>query len=182
MIFTNQISHYVQYEIGDWTYGTPLVFSYGDGTTLKIGKFCSMADGVTIMLGGEHRPDWITTYPFNPIFEQAIEFKGHPKSKGDIRIGHDVWVGKDAFILSGVSIGNGAVIGARSVVTKNVPPYAIVGGNPAKTIRFRFPQNIIDELQKIGWWDWELQEIVKAWPLLLSGNIQEFIDRYGCKI
>ncbi|GAX91984.1 CatB-related O-acetyltransferase [Effusibacillus lacus] len=178
MIFTNQISHYSIYEVGDWTYGTPQIYSYGDGTTLRIGKFCSMADGVILMLGGEHRSDWVTTYPFNPIFPEADQYKGHPKTKGDINIGHDVWIGKDALILSGVTIGNGAVIGARSVVTRNVPPYAIVGGNPAKIIRFRFPQDVIDELQKIAWWNWNLEQIREAWPLLLSGNVNEFIAKY----
>lgn len=179
MIYTNQIPYYAPYEIGDWTYGTPLIFSYGDGTTLKIGKFCSIADGVTILLGGEHRTDWVTTYPFNPLFEGAEAFKGHPASKGDVIIGHDVWIGKDALILSGVTIGNGAVIGARSVVTKDVPPYAIAGGHPAKIIRFRFPQSIIDNLQQIAWWHWEIHEIAKAWPLLLSDKIEEFIEKYG---
>lgn len=178
MSFTNQNPYYAQYEIGDWTIGSPQTITYGDHTALKIGKFCSISDTATILLGGEHRPDWVTTYPFNPLFEGSEIYLGHPKSKGDVIIGHDVWIGRDAFILSGVTIGNGAVIGARSVVTKDVPPYAIVGGNPAKIIRYRFPQQIIDELQKIGWWNWDIHKIMEAWPLLLSSNIEGFIEKY----
>ncbi len=102
-VFTNRLDKNKNYDIGDWTYGDPQVLSWGEGTTLKIGKFCSLAKDVTIMLGGEHRIDWVTTYPFNAIFQDATHIIGHPKSKGNVVIGNDVWVGKGALILSGVT-------------------------------------------------------------------------------
>src|SRR5208283_2957437 len=103
--------------------------------------FCSIAPNrVTIVLGGQHRPDWVSSYPFNDLFIEFKRFKGSPVSKGDVIIGNDVWIGLDAVILSGIKIGDGAVIGSNALVTKDVPPYAIVGGNPAKLIRYRFDE------------------------------------------
>ncbi|MBN1255772.1 MAG: CatB-related O-acetyltransferase [Deltaproteobacteria bacterium] len=169
---------YKKYQIGDWTYGTPKVFSWREGTTLKIGRFCAIADGVIILLGGEHRIDWVTTYPFTKLFPKAKGFTGHPRSRGNVIIKNDVWIGTDALILSGVTIGNGAVIAARSVVKENVLPYSIVAGNPAKHIKFRFSKSIIDDLQKIAWWNWPLSKIEEAWPLLLSSDIGAFVDKY----
>jgi virginiamycin A acetyltransferase len=99
--------------------------------------------------------DVVCSYNFNLFFDGLL---------GNITIGNDVWIGIDSCILSGVSIGNGAVIAARSTVVKDVPPYAIVGGNPAKLIRYRFSKAVIDELQHIAWWDWPLEEISNAWP------------------
>jgi acetyltransferase-like isoleucine patch superfamily enzyme len=153
---------YVNYKIGDWTYGNTLVRSFGEGTAFEIGKFCSIAAGVIILLGGKHRPDWITTYPFNILFPNANGFSGHPKSKSDVKIGNDVWIGRDALILSGIEIGDGAVIGVRSVVTKNVSPYSIVGGNPARHIRFRFDNEVIQEALKIWLWNWPISRIEEA--------------------
>lgn len=169
---------YSSFDIGIWSYGNPQIFSWGEDAKLKIGRFCAIANGVIILLGGEHRTDWITTFPFNTIFSEASTFKGHPKTKGDVIIGNDVWIGQDALILSGTTIGNGAVVAARSVITKDVEPYAIVGGNPAKLIRFRFSPSTISELEKIAWWDWPLPKIKGAWPLLMSSNIDEFIETY----
>lgn len=177
--FMNQNKKYSKYDIGEWTYGNPSVRSWHEGTTLKIGKFCAIADGVIIFLGGEHRIDWVTTYPFNKIFSKAKGFTGHPRSKGNVIIGNDVWIGREALILSGVTIGNGAVIAARSVVTEAIPPYAIVAGNPAKLIRFRFKKSLIADLQKIAWWNWPLSKIEEAWPLLLSSDIEALIATYN---
>jgi len=101
------------------------------------------------------------------------------KSKGDIIIGNDVWIGYQSLILSGVNIGNGAIVGARSVVTKDVPAYSIVGGNPAKHIKWRFEQNIIAVLQQIAWWDWNDEKVLEALPFLLSSDIQVFLDKYN---
>jgi acetyltransferase-like isoleucine patch superfamily enzyme len=180
--FLNQNKKYSKYEIGEWTYasGKLRIRFRRTGTTLiklKIGRFCSLADGVTILLGGEHRVDWITTYPINILFG-IKRLPGLPHSKGDVIIGNDVWIGTDALILSGVEIGNGAVVASRSVVTKDVAPYSIVAGNPAKFIRFRFDKRIIDDLQKIAWWNWSSSEIEEAWPLLLSSDIGAFIAKY----
>jgi acetyltransferase-like isoleucine patch superfamily enzyme len=175
--FMKDNRRYLKYEIGEWTYGKPRIRSWREGTTLKIGRFCSIADGVTVLLGGEHRVDWVTTFPINILF--GVErVPGLPHTKGDVVIGHDVWIGQNALILSGVQIGNGAVIAARSVVKESVLPYSIVAGNPAKHVKFRFSKLIIDDLQKIEWWNWPLSKIEEAWPLLLSSDIEAFIARY----
>lgn len=165
-------------EIGDFTYGKPLVLSWEEDTKLKIGKFCSIADDVVILLGGEHRSDWITTYPFNSLLNCCDHINGHPSSKGNIVIGNDVWIGRASLILSGLTIGDGAVIGANSVITKDVEPYSIVGGNPAKLIKYRFDKDTIKELLEIEWWDKELEEIADIIPLLQSGNVSKIIEMY----
>lgn len=177
--YTIENPAYSAYDIGTWTYGTPTILSWGEGATLRIGKYCAIADGVTILLGGEHRTDWITTYPFNILRAEASHIAGHPTTRGDVVIENDVWIGRDAVILSGVRIGNGAVIGARSVVTKNVAAYTVVAGNPAKVIRERFTADQRRSLLRIGWWNWPDPEVRKAIPLLLSGRVDEFISRYS---
>lgn len=169
---------YADYEIGEWSYGTPTVRSWGEGATLRVGKFCSFASGVTILLGGEHRPDWITTFPFCIIPEWQFAAPGHPHTKGDVAIGHDVWLGTEALILSGTQIGNGAVIGARSVVTGKVAPYEIVAGNPAKHVRFRFPQDARIALDRIAWWNWPTSKIREALPLMLAQDVEAFLRKY----
>ena len=171
----NTSNVYAQYDIGDFTYGFPKIFSWGEGAKLKIGRFCSIARDVEIYLGGEHRIDWITTYPFNALFPDHSEIKGHPKTKGDVVIGNDVWIADRAIILSGVTIGDGAVIGARSVVIKDVKPYEIVAGNPAKHIKFRFDEKVIKELLEIKWWNWETSKIDSCVHLLQSDDINRFI-------
>ncbi len=168
-------TRYPQYNIGRGTYGDLRVRSWGEGTTLTMGAFCSVASGVQILLGGEHRPDWVTTYPFSVLWAKGKHPPGHPVSKGDVVIGNDVWIGAEAMILSGVTIGDGAVIGARSVVTKDVPPYAIVGGNPARVIRMRFDETTIARLQNLKWWTWDDAQIEKLLPLLLSDNVEAFL-------
>jgi acetyltransferase-like isoleucine patch superfamily enzyme len=168
---------YLKYSIGEFTYGEPLILEWGENTTLKIGKFCSFAKDVTILLGGNHRGDWITTFPFSAFFDEFKHIPGHPATKGDVIIGNDVWIGTDSLILSGVNIGDGAIVGARSVVTKNVEPYAIVAGNPAKQIKTRFTDDVIEDLLKIEWWNWEIEEIKENMSLLLSSDVQKFIDK-----
>lgn len=168
-----------QYKIGRGTYGQLRVRQANAGATLAVGSFCSIADGVVVLLGGEHRPDWVTTYPFNVLNEKASHIKGHPKSKGDVIIGNDVWIGREALILSGVTIGDGAVVAARAVVTKNVPPYGIVGGNPARLIRHRFDNDTVERLLEIKWWDWPDSKIEAHFPELLSDNIERFLSAAG---
>ena len=142
---------------------------------MRIGKYCSIADGVRIFLGGEHRIDWVSTYPFSVFWQSASGFTGHPRVKGDVVIGNDVWIGRDALVLSGVKIGNGAVVGAGSVVTRNVPPYTVVAGNPARAVKERFSSAQCEALERIAWWNWNEEKIQQALPLLLSGNIDQFI-------
>jgi acetyltransferase-like isoleucine patch superfamily enzyme len=139
--------------IGKKTYGALNIIdstSDIDKKSLKIGNYCSIASGVWFLLGAEHQINTISTYPFKVMSfnEEGYEQEGH--SKGDIIIGDDVWIGMNAIICSGVKIGQGAVVAAGAIVTKDVPPYAIVGGNPAKLIRFRFNKNICDSLLKIN--------------------------------
>lgn len=164
-------------DVGDFTYGIPEVRFWDDKTHLTIGKFCSIAKNVIIMLGGEHRTDWVTTYPFNALTTSFSHIEGHPATKGDIVIGNDVWIASGAKILSGVTIGDGAVIGANALVSKNVPPYHIaVGTGGGYFIRPRFKKNIIKELCEIKWWDWELEDIAKVIPMLQSNDIKGLIN------
>jgi acetyltransferase-like isoleucine patch superfamily enzyme len=176
--FMAQNRRYSSYDIGEWSYGKPLIVDWGQESTLSVGKFCSIADGVRILLGGEHRPDWVTTYPFNIFFEEAKSIGGHPKTKGNVTIGNDVWIGRDAMILSGVTIGDGAVVAAGSIVVKDVEPYSIVGGNPAKQIRFRFSPETIEALLAIQWWNWPESKIVESLPMLLSEGVEEFVRKH----
>lgn len=176
--FTNQKPECDRYEIGDWTYGSPAILEFGDGGSLRMGKFCSIAADVTILLGGEHRHDWVTTYPFNVVCEEARSFRGHPKSKGPVVIGNDVWICRGATILSGVTIGDGAVVAAGSVAVSDVSPYSIVAGNPARLIRSRFSEQQIATLLEIRWWDWPIERIREAWPLLLNDDVDAFIRTY----
>ena len=167
-------------QIGLYSYGTPEIFVYeGDSNKVKIGKFCSIANDVKIFVGGNHRVDWISTYPFRIMFNLPGQYKdGHPSSKGDVVIGNDVWIGRGTTILSGVNIGDGSVIGAYSVVTKNVPPYSIVAGNPARIIKKRFDDKVISILLKIKWWDWPIEKIMEEIVYLNSDKIEEFISRF----
>lgn len=158
--------------IGANSVGRPNILDCGIPFTVTIGKYCSISNNCYIIGGGEHFYKRVTTYPF-PIVQPQIF------SKGDVVIGNDVWICDGVTIISGVHIGNGAVIGAGALVTKDVPPYAIVGGVPAKIIKYRFPQDIIDKLIKICWWDWKEEDIMINATLLCSENIDFFLKRCG---
>ena len=176
--FMSMNPKYDKYEIGEFTYGVPsIAFDHGPGT-LKIGKYCSISDNVRVFLGGEHRADWVTTFPFPQLFEEARHITGHPRSKGDVIIGNDVWIGLGVTILSGVTIGDGAVVGAMSVVAKDVKPYEIVGGNPAKHIKNRFSDELIRMLLDIKWWDWDHEKIKANMDILLQGDIDAFCRKF----
>lgn len=168
-----------RYTIGDHTYGNPSVVSLDEGTSLKIGKYCSIAGNVVIFLGSEHRTDWISTYPFPIFLEEGRSIKGHPSTKGDVIIGNDVWIGFNVIIISGVTIGDGAAIGAGSVVAKEVPPYAIVSGNPARIVRYRFNEETIQKLLQIRWWDWPDEKVKENIHLICSDSIDVFIKKFG---
>jgi acetyltransferase-like isoleucine patch superfamily enzyme len=176
--------HQFRYEVGDYTYGLPEVLWWGEDASLYIGRYCSIARGVSILLGGNHRSDWVTTYPFSVLDAEASNLTGHPASNGDVRIGNDVWLGDSCRVMSGVTIGNGACIAASAVVTRNVPPFAIAGGVPARVIRSRFRPDQVEALQEIRWWDWDPDKIRAHYPLLLSGDVDKFIrvakpDKYN---
>lgn len=151
--------------------------AWGEGARLTIGSFTSIAAGVEIFLGGEHRTDWVTTYPFSALWPEAQAFQGHPRSKGDVTVGSDVWIGAEAVILSGITIGHGAVIGARAVVASDVPPYGVVVGNPAKLAKLRFEPAVIRRLLAVAWWEWGEKEIARALPELLSSDIGRFLEK-----
>lgn len=150
--------------IGRFTYGHEriAIHQWDEGAALTIGSFCSLATGIEFFLGGNHRTDWVTTFPFGHIFAEELggtEIKGHPATKGDIVVGSDVWIGSRASIMSGVTIGDGAIVAANSTVTRDVLPYAIVGGNPARQLRRRFDDDVIALLLQWRWWDLPLETI-----------------------
>ncbi|HEX5819422.1 MAG TPA: CatB-related O-acetyltransferase [Gemmatimonadales bacterium] len=160
--------------VGDYTYyddpGGPGCFEANVlyhfdfvGDRLVIGKFCSIGAGTKfVMNGGNHHTTWLTTYPF-PVFGHGWE-AAMPVSwpnKGDTVVGNDVWFGHDALVMPGITIGDGAIVATRAVVTKDVPPYAIVGGNPATVLRYRFDEPTIARLLAVRWWDWDAAKITR---------------------
>ena len=167
---------YPHYAIGRGSYGGLSVRDWGEGTTLRIGAFCSIAKGVQVFLGGNHNTRFVSTYPFSVLWPAARGLAGHPQTRGDVIIGNDVWIGAEAVILSGVRFGDGAVIGARAVVSRDVPPYAIAAGNPAQPAGSRFDAATVARLLAVRWWDWEDARIERALPLLLSERIEDFLD------
>lgn len=147
-----------------------------NGDKLKIGKFCSIACGSKFLFtSANHTLGSLSTYTFPIFFDEwgldAKNIRSAWDNKGDIVIGNDVWIGYEAVILSGVTIGDGAIIGTRAVVTKDVPPYTIVGGVPAKPIRRRFDDETITELLRLRWWDWDKEKISRNISAIQSGNI-----------
>jgi virginiamycin A acetyltransferase len=159
------------------------IISWSDQYHIHLGKYNSIGRDCNFFLHANHRPDWITTTsqlwgPVTPEIAEMHMNMGHPSCKGDIIVENDVWIGAKSTIMSGVKIHNGAVIGATATVTKDVPPYAIVAGNPAKVVKFRFTPKQIDSLLKISWWNWTEDRIKTEAMLLWSDNIDEFIDRH----
>ncbi len=161
------------------SYGSPQIFQWGEGAHYKVGDFCSIGFGVQIFLGGNHRIDWVTTFPFGhtsrDTFPDRVE--GHPTTKGDVVIKNDVWIGANATIMSGVTIGNGAVVANSAVVTKDVPDYCIVAGNPAKVVKKRFSDKQIAALLENPWWELTDEEIKPLIPYLCSQDIDELISK-----
>ena len=173
-------------EVGDFTYvdDPKLKGNFEDnvlyhypfiGDKLIIGKFCTIANDVTfIMNGANHSMTGASTYPFYLFgngWEQAKPQDGELPYKGDTVIGNDVWVGTGVKIMPGVSVGNGAILASYAVVAKDVPPYAIVGGNPAKSLRQRFDQETINRLLNVAWWDWPIERITTMLTHIRTGNL-----------
>jgi acetyltransferase-like isoleucine patch superfamily enzyme len=174
--------------IGRFTYGANKIsiLQWGEGASLEIGAFCSVANDVTIFLGGNHRIDWITTYPFGHVFTNRISgsgVSGHPATRGNVVIGNDVWIADGVTILSGVRVGDGAVLGARAVVTKDVDPYTIVAGNPAQDVKKRFNAEIIRLLLELAWWNLPEAQISDIVPALSRApdavSLRNLISRCG---
>jgi len=141
---------------------------------LKIGRYCSIGLECEFMLGGNHRHDWASQFAF-PAFMPECKAENYLKAKGDIVVGHDVWMGFRATVLSGVKIGNGAVIGTHSVVTTDIPAYAIAAGNPARVVKYRFSPDKIAQLEALKWWDWPREKIIACHRLLMDSDIDALV-------
>lgn len=175
-IYNDFISDPRQFEQNNVLYHYPI-----NHERLIIGKFCSIACGVKFLFNcANHTLKSLSTYTF-PLFYEDWELeKSNVASacdnKGDIVIGNDVWIGFEAVILAGVKIGDGAIIGTRAVITKDVPPYSIVGGIPAKVIRKRYSPDIIEQLLSLRWWDWTKDRIKRNLPFIMAGNIENMTE------
>lgn len=192
-VYLNAVIKDPQIEVGDYTIyndfvANPLLFEKNNvlyhypihREKLIIGKFCSIACGTKFLFNcANHTLKSLSTYTF-PLFYEEWELEKSNittawDNKGDIVIGNDVWIGYEAVIMAGVHIGNGAIIAARAVVTKDVPPYTIVGGTPAKEIRKRFDAEVIQQLLMLKWWDWSADNIRQCLPYIMEGKINELL-------
>jgi len=168
-------------KIGDYTYiaGTEAGGISSHIWDTEIGKFCSLSHNLEFLSNG-HLTNLVTTYPFYSLTNSPLH-KKHSKAdstKKPIKVGNDVWIGANVTILGGVTIGDGSIVGAGSVVTKDVEPYSVVCGVPAKLKRYRFNKTMINKLEKIRWWNWSEEKIIKENKLLLSDNVKEFIKKH----
>ena len=167
--------------MGEYSYGS--IKQIGKRGDIHVGKFCSIAGNVSAVTVG-HDPRQISTYPFNAkefhsVWPRARDIGGHPTCRGDINIGNDVWIGQNVVFLSGVTVGNGAVIGANSLVLKNIRPYEVHGGNPAKYLYTRFGPNEVKALLRIAWWDWPTEKIHENVADLKCFGVHSFIKKFG---
>ncbi len=166
---------------GKYSYGNPNIHWANNNAKLIVGNFCSIAKNVNIYLGNgvAHDIFFVSTYPFTQMYRNIfnnLDIHTGRNTKGDVIIGNDVWIGSNVTIMSGVTIGDGAVIANNSHVIKNVEPYSLVGGNPAKFIKYRFTKEQIEHLLKIKWWNWDDKKINDFLPLLCNNNIDDFIN------
>ena len=160
-----------------------IIISWSDEYNIQVGKYCSIGRDCTFFLHANHRPDWITTSsqllgPVTPEIASMHMDMGHPSCKGDIIVGSDVWIGAKSTIMSGIKIGHGAIVAAGALVTKDVEPYSVVGGNPAKHLKYRFEEQQIKNLLDIAWWDWEESKIKEEAMILWSQDINHFIEKH----
>jgi acetyltransferase-like isoleucine patch superfamily enzyme len=173
------------WEADSWTYydRNVNIITWSDEFKVKLGKFNSIGRDCNFFLHANHRPDWVTTSSLllgwvTPEIAEMHMKMGHPTCKGDIIVENDVWIGAKSTIMSGVKISNGAIVAANSVVTKDVPPYSVVAGNPAKIVKYRFTEEQIHELLKISWWDWDEEKIKNEALNMWSDNIDNFIKKH----
>jgi acetyltransferase-like isoleucine patch superfamily enzyme len=164
--------------MGRHSHAVPRVIRWpSENAQISVGAFCSINSSAQILAGGLHHHEWVTSFAMRVRLELPGQFEdGHPWSKGDVVIGNDVWIGLEALVMSGVTIGHGAVVGARAVVTHDIPPYAVVAGVPARVIKYRFPVAERVALQRIAWWDWSDEKVIDNVDLLCSPRIAEFIE------
>ncbi|TPI19557.1 CatB-related O-acetyltransferase [Mesorhizobium sp. B4-1-1] len=166
-------------KVGRHTYGVTwrkVLFPTRDAP-LEIGAFCSVAGQVLFICSGQHPTDSATSFPiYSRLLKQPEPIANGGKPAG-ITVGNDVWIGNGAMILPGVEIGDGAIVGAGAVITKKVPPYAIVGGSPATLIRYRFPEKTISKLLAIQWWRWD-DDKIKSEAASLTGPIEAFVEKH----
>jgi len=167
--------------VGPHTYGDFKIRSgRGDTARLTIGDYCSIAVGVEFALGGNHRADWVSTYPFRVLWGLPGAWTdGHPRPERDTVVGNDVWIGTGVLVLPGVSIGDGAVVGARAIVARDVAPYAIVVGNPAREVRRRFSSEQIEALLALRWWDWPEEKVRAHIDLLSAVDVDALLAAAG---
>ena len=159
------------------------IITWSDQYKVHLGKYNSIGRDCNFFLHANHRADWVTTTsqllgPVTPEIADMHMNMGHPTCKGDIHVGNDVWIGATSTIMSGITIGDGAIIGAGSMVTKDVPPFAIVAGNPSKIVKYRFTEEQIEKLLQISWWDWEEDKIKDNAMSMWSSNIDDFIIKF----
>ena len=166
---------YPLYQIGLGSYGMPVVHDWNEGSTLQIGSYCSIASNVQIFLGGLHRTDWVSSYPFPAYLPEAAHIEGFGGTRGNVVIGSDVWLCSNCTILSGVSVGHGAVVASSAVVTRDVAPYSVVAGNPARHVRWRFDEETRIALLESAWWEWPEDEIRHIVDKLCNNDIAAFI-------
>jgi acetyltransferase-like isoleucine patch superfamily enzyme len=172
---------YDKVKVGNYSYSANKIQLWHAHEKLEIGKFCSIARNLKIYLGGNHRYDWITTYPFGLIHQDVfsnMNANDAGYSNGNVTIGNDVWIGDNVTIMSGITIGDGCVIANNSHVVKNTEPYSIIGGNPAKLIKYRFTPEQINKLLKIKWWNWDETKINNAMNVITNSDIDLFINKY----
>lgn len=161
-------------EIGDYTYGIPAIRWLLGEEKVRIGKFVSIAHNVNILMAGNHALNVVSSYPFARMKNKYPKAQGKcPVAKGDVNIGNDVWIGMGALILSGVTIGDGAIIGARAVVAKDIPPYGIAVGNPAEVVKKRFDNKTVEMLLRVQWWDWDEEKIRRNADVLSGTDVSK---------
>ena len=172
--------------LGKCSYIEPSVLAFGGHSNILGGRYSSLASGICFLMGGNHSLKSVSSWPFNnsgvvkEIFGNIrpgiknifSEYKHHLQ----VIFGHDVWIGRDVMIMGGVKIGNGAAIGARAVVAKDIPPYAIVVGNPARVIKYRFDEETIRKFLAVKWWNWDLEKIADNFPLM--NDVEKFLDAH----